>query len=492
MELSDITKSKWSQFGQNFYSNPEGIKSDKIPPGVYKIVTPLDKPWFLSMERNRFVIPFKVYGLNNKIISRVKKAWEKTDSTLGVLFNGLKGSGKTVTAQILCNDLIDKGYPIIVCDHYTPVLDILIQTCLKQDAIFMFDEFEKNFKKPKEDSDNGDPQQRLLSVIDGLGKTSYKKMFIFTTNEEKIDENLIDRPSRIRYKFLFDDMSPEVAAEIIDDVLDPSLVHLREGIIAYVNNLSAKSIDAIKSLVGEVNLFEESPSEFGDFFNLSKKTPSSYTFSGRYKIYPSKFNSLKIWLHENNISQYRGYNGTTEVSVVSEDYKERVSDIYVISISESKIRYIPRYKKSSDGWWNNLSKEIRSEIFESSLSSFSNDDDDDDDYDDNINKKLSIDKFMVLRERNEETERKIVDFIMKTHGKHRNNLSKFSQEVTSMFFQNGVLFHPYGNFEENLGELHRKLFQAAEYRGIPFQIITSDVEPNYESSYIGRTSYHDY
>jgi hypothetical protein len=61
-----------------------------------------------------------------------------------------------------------------------------------------------------------------------------------------------------------------------------------------------------------------------------------------------------------------------------------------------------------------------------------------------------------------------------------------------MFFQNGVLFHPYGNFEENLGELHRKLFQAAEYRGIPFQIITSDVEPNYESSYIGRTSYHDY
>jgi hypothetical protein len=70
-------------------------------------------------------------------------------------------------------------------------------------------------------------------------------------------------------------------------------------------------------------------------------------------------------------------------------------------------------------------------------------------------------------------------------------LSDITKSKWSQFGQN-FYSNPYENFEENLGELHRKLFQAAEYRGIPFQIVTSDVEPNYESSYIGRTSYHDY
>jgi hypothetical protein len=464
---------KWIKSDNNYYSAPDGVPTGKIEPGVYKIIVPQFSPWVLSMERSDFYIPFKVYGINRTIIDRVKRAWEKTESSLGILLNGLKGSGKTVTAQILCNELIGMGYAVIVCDYYTPVIDQLIRGSLSQDVVFLFDEFEKNFKINKDDEDSSDSQQKLLSLIDGLGKTQYKKMFLFTTNHENIDENLIDRPSRIRYKYTFSDMTPEVTMEIIEDLLDPAYAHLKDKILSYITNLSVKSIDAVKSVVNEVNIFGEDPSSFEDFFNLSKKKPSSYLFSGKYKIYDTRFNQAIKFMSEENRSSYRGHHQLCNVAIFSEDFRESPSDIYLCELDKNEIKYIPRYSSNSDLWWSKLPKEC--------LAWLKNNEDDDEYF--------CISNFFVLNERDLDIEKNIIKTIVEVYENNKDDQYSFTRKMNEYFPYHCC--HPYGKFDENYTKIYENLFERDVHENIPFKVIKSKLEPVYASGYFYSANGND-
>lgn len=46
---------------------------------------------------------FKIYGMESKLIEHVMRTFENTTSNLGMLFNGIKGTGKTITAKIIAN-----------------------------------------------------------------------------------------------------------------------------------------------------------------------------------------------------------------------------------------------------------------------------------------------------------------------------------------------------------------------------------------------------
>ena len=149
---------------------------------------------------------------------------------------------KTVTAKVLCNYL---QLPVILVQSIGDSNDKLIKylsTSIDFDCIFFFDEYEKEFK------DSSD----VLSFMDGTYNSIYRKVFLLTTNELKVDPNLLGRPSRIRYKKSFDNLSEETTREILNDILDDKTAI--EKVIDLTHSMNIITIDLIKAIATEINI----------------------------------------------------------------------------------------------------------------------------------------------------------------------------------------------------------------------------------------------
>lgn len=238
-----MSKQIWLQDGNVFsqgsattVSHPEGL-----PKGVYEVKVSMTG-FYLSKIAESFTFDYKLYGLNQKFIDYVLKTYENTTGNLGVLLDGIKGTGKTVTAKELCNNL---QLPVILVQSMGDSNDKLIKylsTTINFDCIFFFDEYEKEFK------DSSD----VLYFMDGTYNSIYRKVFLLTTNELKIDPNLLGRPSRIRYKKSFSNLSEEVTKEILNDILEDKTAI--EKVIELTHSMNIITIDLIKAIATEINI----------------------------------------------------------------------------------------------------------------------------------------------------------------------------------------------------------------------------------------------
>ena len=124
------------------------------------------------------------------------------DENLGVLLTGIKGSGKTRTAEVLSNKAIAKGYNVLLVAGLSDInLTSLVELIegLPSCVVF-FDEFAKVISKWSQDS--------LLSLFSG--SVGRKKLFLLTENGvQNINEFMLDRPGRIRYRYDYSRLSED-------------------------------------------------------------------------------------------------------------------------------------------------------------------------------------------------------------------------------------------------------------------------------------------
>ena len=212
-----------------------------------------------------FNLPSKIYTTpeDNSFLERIINRYNKTEyGVTGVMLSGIKGTGKTVTAKRLA---ILSNLPIILVDKgFKPWL---FQKLFKQlsgiEFCMVFDEIDK-IGESYDDS-------FLLTILDGVNTTG-KSLVLFTCNDEsKINRNLIDRCSRIRYWRKFKETSRETVKQVLEDrVNDKNEI---ENLLDFImNNFKCISYDNICSFVDEVN---ENPTTtfeilFSDM-NLSNK-----------------------------------------------------------------------------------------------------------------------------------------------------------------------------------------------------------------------------
>jgi hypothetical protein len=279
---------KWNQDGQTYTLSDNSKQIGSLPVGVYALRKSMFG-FYLERIEDKFEFNHKLYGLETELIDRVIRTWNSTNKNLGVLLNGLKGTGKTVTSKVICNNL---NLPVILVNENPDgggIPDFLNQ--VNQDVIVMMDEYEKNFG---EGSD-------LLTLMDGVLTSDSRKLFMLTTNNTYINDNLLQRPSRIRYHKTFKDLSPDVIAEIVDDVL----VHkqFKNDVISAISGLEVITIDVVKSIIEEVNIHSEPPSSFMDIFNV-KKITGKYTVIKLTEGKDGKFTEtvlhkgVKVWPRE--------------------------------------------------------------------------------------------------------------------------------------------------------------------------------------------------
>jgi len=185
---------------------------------------------------------------------------ESTQGNLGVLLNGIRGTGKTVTCEMICNMM---DLPVIVVDTaYDNIGNFLAE--IQQDLIIFFDEFEKVF--PRE---YGSPS-KLLMIMDGVMKGEYRKLFMLTTNEISIEPNMIQRPGRIRYLKTFGNLAPDIIYEIVKDLLEDQTK--AQAVVEFIAELEMITVDIVTAIIKEVNIHNEVPTEFKDIFNVKTIT----------------------------------------------------------------------------------------------------------------------------------------------------------------------------------------------------------------------------
>lgn len=189
---------------------------------------------------------------------------------------------KTVTAKLIANRL---GLPVIICDRPYPGLTNFLAG-IEQDCVFFFDEFEKQFRvndcnSKGTNSDENRAGEDLLSIMDGVFNTDNCHIFLLTTNELSINDNLLSRPSRIRYlKSYGTVMDKKILEEFIDDNLQ--YPEFRTEILDFVDSLTMATIDIVKTIVDEVNIHHCHIEEFKQFFNVKE---ANYNYFTRERTY---------------------------------------------------------------------------------------------------------------------------------------------------------------------------------------------------------------
>lgn len=237
---------------------------EKLPVGIYSISL-TKQGWFLERFANKFVFDYKIYGLQNEFITHVLRTYENTTGNLGIILTGTKGTGKTVTAKELANKL---NLPIIIVKDMEDYNQAMIEylSGLACDCVLFMDEFEKNFKE--EDS-------TVLQIMDGVYNSTFRKIFLLTTNQMAVNDNLISRPSRIRYVKQFGNLELSTVEEYLNDTL--LVKEAKQELINFIDSLSVSTIDILKAIVSEVNIHGiNGLGKAKSFFNISS---NEYNYS---------------------------------------------------------------------------------------------------------------------------------------------------------------------------------------------------------------------
>ena len=233
-------------------NSPEPLP--KLPPANYMVKIHPKLGFYLSQVEG-FELPKKMYGDSGTLAARIVNTFQKTSSNLGVMLEGEKGSGKSMTAKAVCllmqsqdcptilitNDFISDPYP---ADAFIEFLSLINQPC-----VVLMDEFEKVF--------DADAQRRMLTILDGVFQS--RKLFLLTCNVAyRLDTNLHNRPGRLHYWKSYKGLDSEVIREVCKDLLSDQ--SKTEDVVRVSGVFGGEmNFDMLRALISEVNLYPSIP-----------------------------------------------------------------------------------------------------------------------------------------------------------------------------------------------------------------------------------------
>lgn len=268
-----------------------------LPPLTYTVRYKEEKGFFLKEEPN-LTVNEKMYGKMVKNINIMIESFKANNRSMGCIFSGDKGLGKSMAMRYLASKMNELKYPIIIVDKYYPGIARFLMT-ISCDAVVIFDEFDKTFGPTINNNDlnsrNNDPnfdkQNELLSLFDGLSSNRF--FFVITCNYlYNVSDFLLDRPGRFHYHVKFGYPTRSEVTEYLMDNLKPEY---QNNITAIANFCDANQVnyDGIRSIVFELNMGRDFESVIKILnidqnkllkFNIKVRTSNKMEFSGTLTI----------------------------------------------------------------------------------------------------------------------------------------------------------------------------------------------------------------
>ena len=315
----------FNKAGKN-YSFIESVEIlDSLPYGLYNLMQNPNGGFYLQ-EQDHFTIPGKIYGNPYKCVDRVLKSFYAGTKNLGAFFSGEKGSGKTLTTQMIS---LKSGLPtILVNQAYKGEQFKSFFANLKQDVCVLFDEFEKIY--------NYNNQNELLTLLDGNFNT--KILFLFTSNESSMNYYLINRLSRMRYNFSYESLDAETVNDVIEDMLKNKAY--KKDLLKVIQLIEKINLDTLIQLIKESNIHDESPLESVKHLNVSFDS-NNYNVEIKYKGKLIPIYNTVVQVNTYNISS-QCIDMTNEFyNSLEEDDKIRDLDDTTIDLSVMDKKYLP-------------------------------------------------------------------------------------------------------------------------------------------------------
>lgn len=282
--MIDIENNQLINWGSIFYK--AGPPNEV---GTYTLRHKEENGFYLERVED-LVAPAKIYGDVSTLVDRFIVTFEDRQAlhkNTGIMLSGIKGSGKTLSGILLSQRLLKKGVITVLINR--PVTGDkfnAFMASITQPALFLFDEFEKNFT-------NRD-QQRLLTLFSGVIQGS--KLFCLMVNDRnRIEDNFNDRPDRIYYNLHFPDLSNKALEEYLKDALHD----YKESVLKDFRDLrqtgTLLSFDMVRALVEEMNRFSTDVFDAAKYIvtpQVAKSDQFKLTATKEgYAPYTAKFNS---------------------------------------------------------------------------------------------------------------------------------------------------------------------------------------------------------
>lgn len=247
----------WNVSGTSHFLIPssDGLLT-QLAPAIYEVNYDQNRGFYLVRKYDSYPLPSDIYNFNNSNVKSdlaelfYNRFTASTDN-LGVLLIGEKGTGKSLLMKRTANLALANGLPVITVENsYNSEQLAKFLSSIKDDAVVLFDEFEKKYDLD-EDSENRPSQAGLLSFFDGT--SVYRKLIIVTANNrEGINEFFLNRPSRIRYVIDYKGLSYEFATEYLQQHLhSPEVV---QEVLNELDLVPSINFDLLRNVVEEVNL----------------------------------------------------------------------------------------------------------------------------------------------------------------------------------------------------------------------------------------------
>ena len=223
---------------------------DKLPAQSYVVRFSDRRGFYLSKYTEMDINEEKVYGVHLDKVNKVMNSFSEMNRSLGVILSGDKGIGKSLFAKMLSNEAIKNNIPVIVVDTYIGGIASYIES-IEQEAMILFDEFDKTFGDVRAKDGESSPQTSLLTLFDGL--SGGKKLFVVTCNElRKLSEYLINRPGRFHCHFRFDYPSADEIKQYLRDKLAEEYYGEIDKVVSFSGKVSL-NYDCLRSIAFELS-----------------------------------------------------------------------------------------------------------------------------------------------------------------------------------------------------------------------------------------------
>lgn len=309
--------------------NDDLIVTDTIPTGTYKINFSNMSGYSLVKTKN-FKHDTKVYGNHLTLVDKILSRYEYAERNFGVMLRGRKGTGKSMTARIISERLLDKDIPTIIVSENTPGICEFLQS-IEQPVFVVIDEFEKIFIS---DGDV-DEQIQFLSLFDGYH--SNKHFYLISINDyDKLNSYFKGRTGRFYYDIKFGKMTMSEISDYITDTVESQ--YIKPNLVPLLYRLGT-NYDQLGSIAQELNL-GESIEDILQYLNLGLDERRRETYTATFtfdkghtmqkEIEMDVLHPLpKLWLSQTNYIKGKNVNYDFEVHLPPEAYEFGEQDIQI-------------------------------------------------------------------------------------------------------------------------------------------------------------------